>query len=814
MTTRQNIRTRVRNRVLASLPSGLSTLLPALLPALSLVLAGAPVRAQAPDAPPTAPPTAGTARNPTGGGELVGDEGGGPTTGTPGTLPHNSCRKAPRGARFTVTLPKETELEDLVNWMMTITCQKFIWDRKVRSGKVTILSPEPVTVDEAYAAFYAALETMGLTVEPSGKYFKIVETTDAKNRTLPLYGDDANAPNSDRFVTQLIRIKNGGTKDISDVLNQLKSKQGSVDVVGNLIILTDKGSSIRRLERIVQELDTPTASEKIFFYQLQYAKAEEVAQIIRDIFGEGSKGGDAPAKGKRAASTTPSSINRVIVDERSGTLIVITNEADYVVIRRLIESLDVKLPGGGGRIHVRKLKNADAQAVATVLSALATGAKQAAQAGTDKNKAPGGAISADLFSGDVKITPDQDTRSLVIIASAADYKNLEPVIDKLDMERRQLYIEIYMLEVSIKHNTDVGAGAHFGAQLGASTSNGFAVIGSAPTVALNSLILNPAAFKGLAGGIVGPLVGGSGQLLGLGRDVPGFGAVIQALQTSSDVNVVSEPHMYAADNQEANIEIGRNVPTQGALSALGGANGIGGLPVQSIERQDVTLRIKIKPYINDERNVTMDVEVEDRDIADTSPTLGVTTTKRRFKLDKIVGRDGQPFVLGGLIRDRESEAVSQVPGLGSIPLLGWLFKSRQKGREKVNLLLIMVPHIIDSPDDVRRIHERRDKERMEFIERETNFKRRELPSNVNYRKKAGILASIDKEARRMEQEEISLRRADDEMRREIITGVLGMSPRSGGAEEVDDGGGGGGTGGTGGGATTGTLVPPPARREQ
>ncbi|MBK7830452.1 type II secretion system secretin GspD [Nannocystis sp.] len=785
----------------------------AALPALSMLLLGAPIpayaRVQAPDGSSTVPSTVGTAmRGSTpGGGELVGDENAGGVGSGP--LPHNTCRKAPRGTRFTVTLPKETELEDLINWMMTITCQKFIWDRKVRSGKVTIMSPEPVTVDEAYAAFYAALETMGLTVEPSGKYFKIVETTDAKNRTLPLYGEDANAPNSDRFVTQLIRIKHGATKDISDVLNQLKSKQGSVDVIGNLIILTDKGSSIRRLEQIVVELDTPTASEKIFFYQLQFAKAEEVAQIIRDIFGEGSKGEAAPAKGKgsRGGSPTSSAINRVIVDERSGTLIVITNEADYVIIRKLIERLDVKLPGGGGRIHVRKLRNADAQEVATVLSALATGAKQAAQAGGDKNKAAAGPVSADLFSGDVKITPDQATRSLVIIASASDYKNLEPVIDKLDMERRQLYIEIYMLEISIKHSTDVGAGAHFGAGFDVSGQTAVALVGSAPTSALNSLILSPEAFKGLAGGLVGPLIPGTGQLLGTGRDIPGFGAVIQALQSSSDVNVVSEPHMYAADNQEATIEVGRNVPTQGALSFGGAGGGSGLVPLQSIERQDVTLRIKVKPYINDERNVTMDVEVEDRDIADTSPTLGVTTTKRRFKLDKIVGRDGQPFVLGGLIRDRESETVNQVPGLGSIPLLGWLFKSRQKAKEKVNLLLVMVPHIIDSPDDVRRIHERRDKERLEFIERETNFKRRELPSNVNYRKKAGLLASIDKEARRMEQEEIQLRRAEEEMRREIITGVLGMSPRLGGGDDSDDGGGGSQP------AVTTPTPPPAVRRE-
>ncbi len=761
----------------------------ALLPGLALALVDMPVRAQSPDgASPITRPGGGS------GGELVGDETGrnSPQLGSGGPVPHNSCRKAPPGTRFTITLPKETELEDLVQWMMTVTCQKFIWDRKVRSGKVTILSPEPVTVDEAYAAFYAALETMGLTVEPSGRYFKIVETTDAKNRTLPLYDDDENSPNSDRFVTQLIRIKNGQTKEIGDVLDALKSKQGSVDVVGNLLIVTDKGSSIRRLEQLVKELDTPNASEKIFFYQLQFAKAEEVAQIIRDIFGDGSKtgGGDA-AKGKKgAAAASQGAINRVIVDERSGTLIIITSEGDYAIIRRLIERLDVKLPGGGGRIHVRKLRNADAQEVAQVLSALATGAKQAQTSGTDKNKAPSGPVSADLFSGDVKITPDQATRSLVIIASQADYKNLEPVIDKLDMERRQLYLEIYMLEVSIKHTTDTGAGAHFGYGFTSGGQPGVALIGSAPTPALNSLLLSPEALKGLAGGVVGPLVSGTGTLLGTGRDVPAFGAVIQALQSNSDVNVISEPHMYAADNQEATIEVGRNVPTPGALSfSAGGGSGL--VPLQSVERQDVTLRIKVKPYINDERNVTMDVEVEDRDITDQHPTLGVTTTKRRLKLDKIVGRDSQPVVLGGLIRDRESETVNQVPGLGQIPLLGWLFKSRQKAKEKVNLLLVLIPHIIDSPDDVRRIHERRDKERLEFIERETNFRRRDLPNNVNYRKKGGLLAAIDREARRMEQEEALLRRAEDEMRREVITGVLGMSPRIGPGE--DDEGGGAGT---------------------
>ncbi|MCA9660355.1 MAG: type II secretion system secretin GspD [Myxococcales bacterium] len=733
-----------------------------------LLLAGVSSSAEA--APATADPTGATA---TRSGQLIGDES--------GTMAFNKCRKKGKREKFTVTLPRETELDDLINWMMSITCQKFVLDRKVRSGKVTILSPEPVTVSEAYAAFYAALELMGLTVEPSGQYFKIVETSEAKNRSLPLYGDQANAPGSDRFVTQLIRVRHGNPKEISDLLNSLKSKNGSVDTVGNLIILTDKGTSVRRLLRLVDELDRPGSGEKIFFYQLQYADVNEVAEIIRDIFGQQGAAASTSKKGKKD-TTSAAAGSRVLVDERTSTLIIVTSEGEYRMIRRLLEQLDVKLPGGGGRIHVKRLKNADADEVAQVLSNLATGAKAAADAkGSAKtgNKGAAATASAELFSGDVKITPDKATRSLVIIASQADYKNLEPVIDELDSERKQLYFEIYLLEVTIKRSLEGGAGGHFGVPFDVSydgsTQTALGMVSSAPNAAVNSLLLSPSSLSGLAGAIVGPLIPNSGALLGVGQDVPAFGVVIQALQTSEDVNVVSEPHMYAADNQEATIEVGRNVPTPGALSFNSGG-GQSLVPLQSVERQDVTLRIKVKPYINDPKTVTMDVEIEDRDIAGQDPVLGVTTTKRRLKLDKIVGRDDQPVVLGGLIRDREGENVQQVPGLGSIPLLGWLFKRKQKTKEKVNLLVVMIPHVLESPDDVRRIHERRDRERLEFIERETNFKKREIPRNVNFRKKSGVLATIDREARRLEQEEALLRKAEEEMRLEIITGEIGLSP--------------------------------------
>lgn len=717
--------------------------------------------------------------------ELSGDEG--------GALGFNSCRKQPRGSKFRITLPEESELKDLVNWMMSVSCQKFIWDPKVRGSKVTILSPEAVTIEEAYAAFYAALQTMGLTVEPSGQYFKIVETADAKSRTLPVFGPGGRAPTNDRFVTQLYRTKGGNTAEVVDLLNKLKSKQGSVDTVGDLVLITDTGSSVSRLLQIVRQVDNPQtagAQEKIFFFQLQYANPEETAETIRQIFGEAEKTANARSSSRRtrqAAANTASpdsnepSFSRVVVDERTGTIIIVAPIDDYEVIRALIERLDVPLAGGGGRIHVVRLVNADPEEVAQVLTTLGTGAKantttRRGNANQPAAAAAGGPEAAELFSGDIKVTADPATRSLVILSSTSDFEALRTVIERLDAPRKQVYIEVYLLELTMNKRFNAGIDGHFGQMFGVGEQGeGLGFVASSERS--NSISLDPSSLlQGLAAGVLGPLVPNSGALLGTGKDIPAFGVVIQAMQTNDDINFVAEPHLYTSDNQEASIEVGRTVPTQGALTFPGGGAGGGLVPVASIQRQDVALKLKVTPHVNDSEQVTLDVELENNEIESESPTLGVTTTKRRIKLDSVVARDDQPVVLGGLTQEVEKESRKQIPGLGSIPLLGWLFKSTRRDRVKINLMTILVPHIIETPDDVRRIHERRMKERLEFIERYTAFKRRDLDISVNYRKKSGLLAEINREADRMMTEDEFRRRADLELQQQIITGELGMSP--------------------------------------
>ena len=701
----------------------------------------------------------------------------------------NTCKKWRAGQRYTITIPPEAELEQLVKWMSSISCQKFIWNSKIRSGKVTVLSPESITLREAYAAFYAALESMGLTVEPTADYFKIVEIANAKGLNLPMY-DDTTAPNNDRYVTQLIRLDAADASEVSAVLDKMKSKQGSIDVVGDLLIITERGSTVRRFKKIIAQLDSAEAGDRIFFYQLQFADANEVADIIREIFGESSSSGSSSKKKKKSKSkskskttSTTADVSRVIVDDRTGTLIVVASPTDYATVRRLVEQLDVRLPGGGGRIHVKPLKYADPKELATVLQSLTQtkGGSNSKKKGKNKSSAEGG-VSAELFSGDVKVTADEASRSLVIVASAADYRNLERVIDEIDMDRPQVYLEIYLLEAQVKRDLTAGAGGHFGAPIPTAQGEAVGLVSSTPSPDVSSLALNPAALTGLAGGLLGPQIPGSSQLLGTPNDVPAFGLILQALQSSDDVNVVAEPHVMTADNREVELEVGQTVPTPtgvGSTSGIGAGGAISAIPQVSVQREPVTLKIKVTPHVNDVETVTMDVEIEDQDVVSIDPILGVTTTKRKFKLEHIKAQNDQPLVLGGLIREKESENSEEVPGLGKIPIFGWLFKRKRRGKEKVNLLVIMVPHIVNSPDDVRRIHARRNEERMLFLERESSFARKDLETNVNYRSKSGLLPSVDREARRLEEEERLLRQAEEELSAERISGELGASPRLG-----------------------------------
>lgn len=706
----------------------------------------------------------------------------------------DKCERHGPEQRFRITLPKEAELADLVNWMSSVTCQKFIWDPAVRGGKVSVLAPEPVTLREAYAAFHSMLQTMGLTVEPSGEFFKIVELADAKSRSLQLYAPGQNAPATDRYVTQLYRVKGDRSAELRALAESLKTKAGSIEAVGDLLVITDTGNNVQRLLAVIEELDSPLENaEHIFFYQLQHADPETTAETVRAVFGVAEASAAARAKPSAGTTTDPGKngakptgtaastsartesamASRVIVDGHTGTLIIVARPEDYAVIANLIGRIDIALPGGSSRFNVRRLKHADPEEVVNVLTQLTNKTNAAEKPGARGTPSTGGTRVGATVNGEIHITADPSTRALVIHATQADYLALQPVIDELDIVRKQVYIEVYLLELSIDKQLGAGARLHFGNQFETTsggitgTSTGFAATNG--EVASGKLF-DPTLLSGLAAGVLGPTM----QLSGV--DVPAFGVIIQALQADTDINIVSEPHIYTADNKEAVIEVGEQRPVLGTTTtAAGGGNTL--VPATSVNLKDIKLSLKVTPHVNDDTTVSLDVELENEQFAE-QLDLGVRTTKRKIKLDDVLGRDDQPIVLGGLIHERESVAETGVPGMMRIPLLGWLFKSKKRRREKVNLLMIMVPHVLDSPEDARRIHKRRMEERLEFLERQTAFKRKDLDTAINYSRKSGLLAAVNVEAVRMSEEMIARENADKELQRTAVTGDIGIVPRA------------------------------------
>jgi general secretion pathway protein D len=463
---------------------------------------------------------------------------------------------------------------------------------------------------------------------------------------------------------------------------------------------------MRRLEKLIEQLDQPGASQEIHLIGVQHAGAQDLAQKLSEIL-QGQTG-------SKPGSTIAGQAIRIIADERTNKLVVIAGDKSFQAILDLMRQLDI--PTGDGGVHVHYLENAKAEDVASTLQSLSQGLSGKRRAPA----APQAAPASDLFTGDVKVTADKNTNSLVVIASQADYRNVVKLIERLDIPRRQVFVEAVIMEVNVEDDTELGASLHGGALKNFNVANtsgsGIGVLGS-ELGGLSSLsgVSSLASLNGFLAGIQGPPITISGV------SIPSFGIVLQALQSSSDVNVISTPHVIMTDNTEGEITVGQNVPFQAAYSPTGTTSTSTVVSSLSslyapIQRQPVELKLHIKPQINQGDYVRLEVDEQTEEIASVDKTLGPTTSKRSAKTT-VIAKDQETVVIGGLIQERVTRGVSKVPVLGSLPILGWLFRNESTRKQKTNLLLFLTPYIIRDQGDVRRIFERKMAEREEFVRR-------------------------------------------------------------------------------------------------
>lgn len=619
----------------------------------------------------------------------------------------------------------DVEIKDMVKSISEITGKNFVIESSA-SGKVSIMSPTPVTVEEAYQAFLSAISMKGYAVCEEGKLFKIMKKSAAKRECGIPVEEEFSVAQGDEMITRIIPIQYIDANEIQKALKLMISQTtGSSVAYGptNALIVTDSASNIRRLIKIIQKLDKQGFEKSVEVIPLQFAQATDIAEKILTIYKQGNKGASDNSFSYNVERGAE--VSTVIPDTRTNSLIVTANRKGLSNVLDLVAELDKQVANemNQGKIHVRHLKHADAEEMAELLSNLlgGGGVKKKKKSGSSGDKAVNrensnksetadlgpistgsGSGDASMFQDEIRLVADTGTNSLVVTATPSDFTSLESVITQLDVRRPQVFVEALIMEVNMTKSLEVGVSGH-----GAASNGNLLGFGSSGGGTLAPDLKDLAG----AGGLV---LGGLGKALSFGgMSIPAQGLLFKAAQTNKSLNVLSAPTILTTDNKKADIVVGSrvSVPTQSTLNTAGN-------PITNFQTEQVGLELHVTPQINDGDEVTLEIEQKIEDIANNLTQkdiaqYGLRTDQRKANTT-VVAQNGQTIVIGGLIKDKETKTKSKVPLLGDIPLVGNLFKQTTTGTEKINLMVFLTPTILRDPKDMTRVSVQKNNQRRKF----------------------------------------------------------------------------------------------------
>jgi general secretion pathway protein D len=571
---------------------------------------------------------------------------------------------------------EDAEISAVIATVSEITGKNFIVDPRVK-GKVTVLSPTPLSPDGVYEAFLSILQVHGFAVVPSGDVIKIVPEADARQGGGRSIGRIA----SDDVITRVIAIENVSAVQLVPILRPLVPQYGHLAAYpsSNMLIISDRASNVDRIESIIRRIDQ-TGDREIEVVTLENASASEVVRIVTGLTQENKK-------------TDPTATQvSVMADERTNSVLIGGDKTQRLSIRAMIAQLDTATDTEG-YTQVVYLRHAEAEQLAPVLEGYA------AQTSTGTASAGTGGAPATAATGsrqnEYRIIPEPGTNSLVITAPPKTMRALRSVIEQLDIRRAQVLVEGIIAEVSENKSRELGvdlAAFEDGRVAFASITNqktlstlGSAAAASGAGTSGGSKALGLALLSQGANVIIG---GESGGL--------SIGAIIKALSGDGKTNILSTPSLVTLDNEEAEISVGQEVPfLTGSFTNTGTGGGTGSVnPFQTIERKDVGLTLKITPQINEGDNIQLKIAQEISSLGATAQgAVDLVTNKRTLNTSVNVG-NGDILVLGGLIDDNVVETRTQVPVLGSIPFFGELFKSRRVQKDKRNLMIFIRPTVM------------------------------------------------------------------------------------------------------------------------
>lgn len=634
------------------------------------------------------------------------------------------------------------DIADVIKAISELTGKNFIVDPAVR-GKITIIAPSRITVAEAYKAFLSALAINSMTVVPSGSFLKIKTARNAQRDSIETYSGDY-FPNTDQMITRIIKLKYISADEVNKNLRILPSKDGEMVPYPqtNSIIISDYGSNIERVMKIIKEIDVPGFEEQLEVLRIKYAKSKDIAELINQIINKGDANQKFGPGVPRFRRTTPDadggpsgseSYSLVISDDRTNSIVVVGNKAGIQKIRELVRKLDFRLrPEDQGGVFVYYVRHAEAENIANTLNGIASESKKAQEEQQSGKQGPPAtnpqtgqvtAPSAAIFGGDVNVVADKNTNSLIITAGRQDYEIVKNLLSKIDVAKDQVFVKVIIMEMNIQDQTSWGVDYYRFAP----DTNGIGRIGFRGSDSLGT-ILNP---EGDSGAILGF---GSGEVFDITTPagtvkVSSLAGLVRFLKGNVNANILSTPQIMALDNEESEIEVGEKVPVANNTTAA--ANGT---TTNSVQFQDATIKLVLTPYISpDTDSVQMKIDQQVSQLSNTQVTASelaqraVATTTRKIKT-QIVVNSGDTAVLGGLMSDSENEEMTKVPVLGDIPIIGWLFKSKSVEKRKSNLVMFLTPRIIRSQQDSSVIVSEKLNERIDFIQK--NMRGRDVHGEV------------------------------------------------------------------------------------
>ncbi len=620
----------------------------------------------------------------------------------------------------TIDFP-DAELTEVLNAISKVSQKNFILDSSLKGKRITILSPQKVTKEEAYNVFLTALYMNGLTLVSSGKFLRVIPSREApKSNVRVFYGDFV--PASDEIVTLVFPLKNISSEDMPRIFQDLLPRTGNILVYPetNSVVMTDSGLNLRRMISILKSVDVPGSQPKLENIPINYASAKDIAKLIDEILEAQTGGASArrtTARNQREKKIQGGGvITKIVPDDRTNSLVVLANGKGIEQLRSLVAKLDTPNASNSGNIHIYFIKNAVAEELATTLNnLLGAGGSTSSQpardtpVGTSNTRLPttptapnratnvGASLAGVALEGQVKVVADKPTNSLVVRASAANYGALKKILERLDIPRRQVNVEATIMEIRVRENDTFNVAANIAVD-GFTSAGGF-IPTTMSASQFAAAAASPAALNGLIAGLpLGKKIDvkspdGKSTLY----SIRSFVGLIQAIQGLSVGQILQQPNILTSDNEPGTVNITEKIKVIGktTLSSINDQ----AVQTQETETVPVELELKVTPQIGaDNELVKLKVEQIMEDFNKSGIVANQIDTIRRKATTVVVVRDGDTVVIGGLEKNDVKAQKSKVPLLGDLPIIGALFRGSDTEKIRSNLMLFLTPKIIDDND--------------------------------------------------------------------------------------------------------------------